>query len=140
MRGARQRAEALQAKLEAEGVVADFLVGLGGGLDVVIDDGWKRGFLGSLAYVSDGEHGRFGCSGSIELPDALADEVLTRGTELDVAIDTYAGAVGIRDGGERGDFIGGLISRQESFRLAAIAAFAPFYNAKIYRARSAASN
>jgi hypothetical protein len=31
-----------------------------------------------------------------------------------------------------------LISRQESFRLAVVAAFAPFYNAKMYQAAAAA--
>jgi len=32
-----------------------------------------------------------------------------------------------------------LISRQEAFRLAVIAAFAPFYNRKMYEQRSAAA-
>ena len=61
-RGARQKAEALQAKLGAEGAVADFFVGLEGGLDVIADNGWKQVFLQSWAYVSDGERGHYGCS------------------------------------------------------------------------------
>jgi Protein of unknown function DUF84 len=53
---------------------------------------------------------------------------MTRDTELGIAIDQYAGALGIRDGeGAWGILSGGLISRQESFRLAVIAGFAPFY-------------
>lgn len=139
MQGARQRAEALQAKLRANGTRADFFVGVEGGLDVATENGVKRVFLESWAYVSDGTAGHFGSSGSIELPQVLADEVLTRGTELSVAIDEFAGAVGIRDGqGAWGVLSRNLISRQESFRRAVEVAFAPFYNAQMYRARAAA--
>lgn len=139
MRGARQRVEALQEKLRQQGKGADFFIGLEGGLDVVIENGCKAVFLESWAYVSDGSRGHFGCSGSIELPEALAHEVMSRGTELSVAIDGFAGAVGIRDGqGAWGVLSRNLISRQDSFRLAVIAAFAPFYNAKMYRAVAAA--
>jgi inosine/xanthosine triphosphatase len=139
MRGARQRAEALQESLHTSGHAAEFYVGLEGGLNVTVENGMKRVFLESWAYVSDGSRGHFGCSGSIELPEALAEEVLSRGTELAAAIDQFAGAVGIRDGqGAWGVLSRNLISRQESFRLAVIAAFAPFYNAKMYRASSAA--
>jgi len=140
MRGARQRAEALQAKLRIESIPADFYVGLEGGLDVVHENATRHVFLESWAYAIGGQHGHFGCSGSIELPDALADEVLRRGTELGLAIDQYAGAGGIRDGdGVWGILSRGLISRRDSFRLAVIAAFAPFYNEKIYRVASAAA-
>lgn len=139
MQGARQRAEALEESLRAVGRAAEFYVGLEGGLDVVIENGAKRVFLESWAYVSDGSKGHFGCSGSIELPEGLAAEVLSRGTELATAIDNFAGAVGIRDGqGAWGVLSRNLISRQESFRLAVVAAFAPFYNAKMYRASAAA--
>ena len=139
MRGARQRAEALQAQLRANGTSADFFVGVEGGLDVVTENALKRVFLESWAYVSDGTAGHFGCSGSIELPEALAEEVLSRGTELSVAIDQFAGAVGIRDGqGAWGVLSCNLISRQESFRRAVEVAFAPFYSAKMYRSKAAA--
>jgi inosine/xanthosine triphosphatase len=139
MQGARQRVEALQESLRAKNTLADFYVGLEGGLDVVIENGLKKVFLESWAYVSDGTKGHFGCSGSIELPEALAEEVLSRGTELSVAIDEFAGAVGIRDGqGAWGVLSRNLVSRQESFRLAVVTAFAPFYNARMYRASTAA--
>jgi inosine/xanthosine triphosphatase len=139
MQGARQRAEALPEVLHAQSRAADFLVGLEGGLDVVMDNGMQCVFLESWAYVSDGSRGHFGCSGSIELPEALATAVLSCGRELSVAIDQFAGAAGIRDGqGAWGVLTRNLISRQESFRLAAIAAFAPFYNEKMYQASMAA--
>ncbi|PYT79909.1 MAG: hypothetical protein DMG41_38170 [Acidobacteria bacterium] len=92
-------------------------------------------FLESWAYVSDGARGHFGRSGSIELPVALAHEVLENGVELSIAIDRFAGAVGIRDAqGAWGVLSNNFITRQEAFRVAVIAAFAPFYNAKMYHA------
>jgi len=135
MQGARQRAEALRKTLSQSGAPADYCVGLEGGLNVVSENGERRVFLESWAYVSDGVRGHFGCSGSIEIPEALAEEVLNGGVELAAAIDRFAGAVGIRDGqGAWGVLTGNLISRQESFRVAVLTAFAPFYNAEMYRA------
>ena len=133
MQGARQRAESLHEKLRASDEPADYCVGLEGGLDVAVENGARRVFLESWAYVTDGMRGHFGCSGSIEIPEPLAEEVLSRGTELSIAIDRYAGAVGIRDGqGAWGVLSDNLVTRQESFRLAVVAAFAPFYNQRMY--------
>jgi inosine/xanthosine triphosphatase len=140
LRGARQRVRTLQQQFRASTATVDFFIGLEGGLDVVSENGVKKVFLQSWAYVSDGAMGHFGCSGSIELPEALVQAVLTRGTELSAAIDQLAGQEGIRDGqGAWGVLSRNLISRQESFRLAVVAAFAPFYNSKMYRASAAAS-
>ncbi|MGH9675923.1 MAG: DUF84 family protein [Candidatus Acidiferrum sp.] len=112
MRGARQRAEALAKLARETGKSWSYFVGLEGGLNVVFDrvsqdeplldagltrSGHRRVFLESWAYVMDRERGHFGRSGGIELPDALANEVLGNGVELGVAIDRFAGAVGIRD-------------------------------------------
>jgi inosine/xanthosine triphosphatase len=140
MRGARQRAEALVRIAREARKPWRYFVGLEGGLDVLQDDRARRVFLESWAYVSDGTRGFYGRSGAIEVPEELAHEVLERGFELSDAIDRYAGAVGIRDGqGAWGVLSGDLIQRQESFRIAVITAFAPFYNAKMYgRAAKAA--
>jgi inosine/xanthosine triphosphatase len=139
MQGARQRVEMLIEMLRKQNERPDFFVGLEGGLDVAAENGVRRVFLESWAYVSDGDRAHFGCSGGIELPEALAVEVLVRGTELSVAIDRFAGAAGIRDGqGAWGVLTRNLLSRRESFRLATIAAFAPFYNQKMYRTSMAA--
>jgi len=147
MRGARQRAEALQQRARQDGADWQYFVGLEGGLDVVYEGAkifnhsgfeqnrHRRVFLESWAYVSDGARGHFGRSGSIELPGALAHEVLENGVELSIAIDRFAGAVGIRDAqGAWGVLSNNFITRQEAFRVAVIAAFAPFYNAKMYHA------
>lgn len=130
----------LQETLRSEGVAADFFVGLEGGLDIVAESGERRVFLESWAYVCDGKRGHFGCSGSIELPAALTEKVLSDGVELATAIDEFAGAVGIRDGqGAWGVLSRNLISRQDSFRIAVLAAFAPFYNSAMYHGVSAAA-
>jgi inosine/xanthosine triphosphatase len=148
MRGARQRAEAMVRVAREKKEAWDYFVGLEGGLDVAHEDGLKVSeyegsqvvedsrrcvFLESWAYVTDGSRGYYGRSGGIELPEALAHEVLEKGVELSVAIDKFAGAVGIRDAqGAWGVLSSNFISRQEAFRVAVIAAFAPFYNAGMY--------
>jgi inosine/xanthosine triphosphatase len=141
MRGARQRAEALALLARETRKPWRYFVGLEGGLEVLQDDRSRRVFLESWAYVSDGTRGFYGRSGGIELPEELAHEVLERGFDLSDAIDHYAGAIGIRDGqGAWGVLSADLIRRDESFRVAVITAFAPFYNAKMYgRASNAAS-
>jgi inosine/xanthosine triphosphatase len=156
MRGARQRAEALVEMASRSGASWQYFVGLEGGLDVVhegvsVDEalrhsalrlnGHRRVFLESWAYVSDSARGHYGRSGSIEIPEALAHEVLENGVELAVAIDRFAGAVGIRDAqGAWGVLSSNFITRQEAFRVAVLVAFAPFYNEKMYRPAAAASS
>lgn len=139
MLGARQRAEALEKLVRQKSEKWRYFVGLEGGLDVIEREGRRRVFLESWAYVSDGRNGYYGRSGGVEIPDALAREVLENRVELSAAIDNFAGAVGIRDAqGAWGVLSSGLISRTEAFRVALLAAFAPFYNPKMYQAASAA--
>jgi inosine/xanthosine triphosphatase len=139
MRGARRRAEGLIQLAQSHAEPWRYFVGLEGGLDVLHEDGRRRVFLESWAYVSDGALGFFGCSGGIEMPEALAREVLEDGVELAAAIDRFAGAAGIRDAqGAWGVLSRDLITRQEAFRVAVVSAFAPFYNAKMYRTAGAA--
>jgi inosine/xanthosine triphosphatase len=152
MRGARHRAEALVKLARETNEPWNYFVGLEGGLEVLEEEAGapkkkekaresgtlrRRVLLESWAYVSDGKQGYYGRSGGIELPEALAQEVLDNGTELSAAIDKFAGKVGIRDGqGAWGVLSGNLISRQDAFRVAVVAAFAPFYNAKMYSAHT----
>ncbi len=156
MRGANQRAEALVQLGRKNSTAWKYFVGLEGGLDVVQEGvsademhwratlkhyGRRRVFLESWAYVTDGIRGHYGRSGGIELPEALAREVLENGVELSLAIDKFAGAVNIRDGqGAWGVLSNNFITRQDAFRVAVIAAFAPFYNEKMYRAAAVASS
>jgi inosine/xanthosine triphosphatase len=139
MQGARQRAEALVSLAREKGESWSFFVGLEGGLDTIEEESGRRVLLESWAYASDGRDGHYGRSGGVEVPEALALEVLEKGVELSVAIDRFAGAIGIRDAqGAWGILSAGLIDRTEAFRVAVVAAFAPFYNAKMYHAASAA--
>jgi inosine/xanthosine triphosphatase len=156
MRGARQRAEALMRVAGESGASWQYFVGLEGGLDVVHEStssnetslpsisqkhSDRRVFLESWAYVSNGGQGHYGRSGGIELPESLAHEVLENGVELAAAIDRFAGAVGIRDAqGAWGVLSSNFITRQEAFRVAVVAAFAPFYNEKMYRPAAASTS
>jgi inosine/xanthosine triphosphatase len=83
-------------------------------------------FLENWAYVSDvAGRGAFGQSGAILLPELLAKRILDDGVELADAIDAYAGLTGVRDSqGAWGVLTRGLITRQESYRIALISAFA----------------
>jgi inosine/xanthosine triphosphatase len=160
MRGARQRTGALIQMASAKGDnfqydAFQYFIGLEGGLQVMesneslesrgedIDsggNGGRRVFLESWAYVSDGVRGHFGRSGGIELPSALVHEVLDEGVELASAIDKFAGMAGIRDNqGAWGVLSNNLITRREAFRVALVAAFAPFYNVNLFRVARAAS-
>jgi len=135
MAGARGRAEALLRRKRECHEAWRYFVGLEGGLDVIEQDGQRLVFLESWAYVSDETGpGYYGQSGSILLPAPLAAEVLDRGVELAAAIDAYAGGHGIRDAqGAWGVLTRNLITRQDAFRAAVINAFAPFFNAALYR-------
>jgi non-canonical (house-cleaning) NTP pyrophosphatase len=135
MAGARHRSEMLAEIARVEGNDWRYCVGLEGGLDVVAEGGRRHVFLESWAYVLECGTGRgaFGQSGGVMLPDALASEVLERGLELSAAIDVFAGKAGIRDAqGAWGILTDNLITRQDAFRIGAINAFAPFFNAALY--------
>jgi len=136
MLGARGRATSLISVARQRGENWRYFVGLEGGLDVVkMEDGRRLTFLESWAFVSDGQ-GReaYGQAGGILLPEALAETVLDRGVELSEAIDEYAGGRGIRDAqGAWGVLTRDIITRQEAFRIALVHAFAPFFNAQLYR-------
>jgi inosine/xanthosine triphosphatase len=154
MRGARQRTEALMQMASGQSEVYQYYVGLEGGLEVMesnqshergeatelAGNAGRRVFLESWACVSDGSRGHFGRSGGIELPPVLAHEVLDKGVELATAIDEFAGMAGIRDNqGAWGVLSNNLITRREAFRIALVAAFAPFYNVNLFRVARAAS-
>jgi non-canonical (house-cleaning) NTP pyrophosphatase len=134
MAGARGRCEAL-IRLGAQlGGRPKYFVGVEGGLDVIHENGRRLSFLESWAFVADASgRGFYGRSGAILLPEPLAAEVLDRNVELSRAIEAYAGVRGVRDAqGAWGVLTKNLIDRQESFRIAAISAFAPFFNVVLY--------
>jgi len=135
MGGARHRAEELVKRAEEKNLPWDYLVGLEGGLDVLSNGGSRSVFLQNWAFVADRNgNGAYGQSGSILLPEILARQVVDEGIELGVAIDAFAGGHGIRDAqGAWGVLTKNMITRQDAFRTAVINAFAPFFNAALYR-------
>jgi inosine/xanthosine triphosphatase len=152
MAGARERAEALVRAARERNEPWKYFVGLEGGLDVIpgldaipsldvvaeldvlreAEQRWV--FLQSWAYVADGSgRGAYGQSGSVLVPEVLAKIVVDEGVELSEAIDAFADGHDIRDAvGAWGILTRNLITRQESFRVAVINAFAPFFNREIY--------
>lgn len=133
MQGARERVEHLMRLLAAQGSLADFYVGLEGGFHRHVFQGQALIFLRSWAYVSDGQRGFFGCGPSILVPEALAETVIDTGQELGEVIDRVARQTDVRSQqGTWGVLSRNLVTRSETFALALIAAFAPFYNPLLY--------
>lgn len=133
MHGARARAEAVRKQLQAEGSSAQLYVGLEGGFhSISVDDEWHT-FLRGWAYVTDGSRGFFGATPSVSVPHSIADMVIDGKRELGVVIDEVAGECDVRSRqGAWGVLSRDLLTRSMSFEAALIAAFAPFYNAKLY--------
>ena len=131
MSGARQRALAVREILIEQSLDAELYVGLEGGFHSISVDGEWHTFLRGWAFVTDGERNSFGMSPSITVPDAIVKDVITGKRELGIVIDD-----GVRDvrskQGAWGVLSRDLLTRSMSFEAALIAAFAPFYNSKLY--------
>jgi len=132
MSGARQRAQAVRRILLEQKLSADLYVGLEGGFHSISLEGEWHTFLRGWAFVTDGERGSFGMSPSIEVPNSIVTEVV-KGRELGIVIDEVAGMRDVRSKqGAWGVLSRDLLTRSDSFEAALLAAFAPFYNAKLY--------
>ena len=134
MQRARDRAFAAQDALKARKLQADIYVGLEGGFHSVSIEGEWHTFLRGWAYPTDGgERGAFGAAPSITVPPDIVKNVVEGRKELGVVIDEVTGGRDIRSKqGAWGVLSRDLVTRSLSFELALIAAFAPFYNAKMY--------
>jgi inosine/xanthosine triphosphatase len=128
--GARRRAEALAA---GEQFVAgeSFAAGLEGGLHLVEVGGGPVWTLHTWAAVTDGVAWGYGGGGAIAVPEVLAQRVLA-GEELGEVIDALVGAPTRGTRGAWGVLTRDLASRRDAFRLAVLAAFAPFYNRDLW--------
>jgi len=134
LEGARSRAERVLELLAAEHCRAGLGVGLEGGLEILHEDGTRRGFLMGWAYVTDGSRGAHGCGGALELPSRIVEEVVDDDVELGVAIDHFSGESDVRSGqGAWGILTRGLVERSDSFEVAVLNALAPFYNTAHYQ-------
>jgi inosine/xanthosine triphosphatase len=134
MEGARERALAVRDSLHSRRLEADIYVGLEGGFHSVSIGGEWHTFLRGWAYATDGaQKSAFGAAPSIAVPPAIVKSVVEGRRELGTVIDEFTGGRDIRSKqGTWGVLSRDLVTRSMSFELALIAAFAPFYNAKVY--------
>jgi inosine/xanthosine triphosphatase len=133
MQGAQERALAVRESLNSRRLNADIYVGLEGGFHSVSINGEWHTFLRGWAYATDGERGAFGSAPSISVPHEIVQRVVEGRRELGVVIDEVTGGRDLRSKqGAWGVLTRDLVTRSMSFELALVAAFAPFYNAKIY--------
>ncbi|MBA3804850.1 MAG: DUF84 family protein [Acidobacteria bacterium] len=133
MSGAKTRAEAVRELLLKETTSAELYVGLEGGFHSVSMDGQWHTFLCGWAYATDGERGYFGAAPSISVPAFIARRVIDGRRELSEVIDEVTGDSDVRSRqGAWGVLSRDRLTRSASFEAALIAAFAPFYNTKLY--------
>jgi inosine/xanthosine triphosphatase len=98
-------------------------VGLEGGLHEIRPGEWS---LQTWAAVTSGPRWGYGAGPALVLPREISDRVVA-GEELGEVIDEVAGG-GVRGTrGAWGVLTRDLIGRRDAFRMAVIAAFAPFY-------------
>ncbi len=128
--GARRRASALvRSTAFIDGQT--YAVGLEGGLSPLQADGREVWMLHTWAAVTEGQRWGYGAGGAVLVPDAVAKRVLA-GDELGDVIDALAGAPTRGTRGAWGVLTRDLVGRRDAFRLAVLAAFAPFYNRSIW--------
>ncbi len=134
MRGARHRAEAVRELLARERQpAANFYVGLEGGFHSTTMDGERHTFLRGWAYATDGERGAYGAAPSVSVPVKIVRAVEGSGRELGEIVDEVAQERDVRSRqGAWGLLSRDLLTRSMSFEAALLAAFAPFYNARLY--------
>ena len=127
LEGALTRAQALHA-LRTTNPGTAFHVGVEGGLHELQPGVWS---LQSWAAVTDGERVGYGGGPALVLPEGVVDRVRA-GDELGDVIDGLVGAQVRGTRGAWGVLTLDLIGRRDAFRLAVLAAFAPFYNARAW--------
>lgn len=133
MQGAQERAFAVRDSLKSRRLDADIYVGLEGGFHSISIAGEWHTFLRGWAYATNGERGAFGAAPSISVPPDIVKNVVEGRSELGTVIDQVTGGRDIRSKqGAWGVLSRELVTRSMSFELALIAAFAPFYNPKLY--------
>jgi len=133
MEGARERALAVRDLLATRRLNADIYVGLEGGFHSISVEGEWHTFLRGWAFAFDGKCGHFGAAPSISVPASIVKKVIEGRRELGLVIDEVAGARDVRSRqGAWGVLSKDLVTRAMSFEMALLAAFAPFYNSKLY--------
>jgi inosine/xanthosine triphosphatase len=125
--GARARAAAVMARHRSADMKDVLAIGVEGGIDPLGD----RYVLKTWAAVTDGGRWSYGAGGAVLLPEAVARDVAA-GRELGDVVDALAGAPIRGTRGAWGLLTLDLIGRRDAFKLAVVAALAPFYNPALY--------
>lgn len=108
---------------------ADYYIAFEGGVDV-FEDGPKTF---AVICISNGEDTVFGQSGTLPLPMAVYQKLLS-GTELGTAMDELFNTVNIKQkGGAIGQLTNGLETRMSTYKSATILALSRFINAPLYQ-------
>lgn len=128
--GAGRRATALMSN-DAFIKGRAYAVGLEGGLSALDVNGQRIWVLHTWAAVTDGSVWGYGAGGAVTVPDHVAQRVLN-GEELGDVIDALVGEPTRGTRGAWGVLTRDLVGRRDAFRLAVLAAFAPFYNSAAY--------
>jgi inosine/xanthosine triphosphatase len=129
--GARLRALALMEQAAWKAGEESFAVGLEGGLNPIDVPDQLVFALHTWAAVTDGNEWGYGNGGAVQIPGRVMRRVLA-GEELGEVVDRIAGEATRGTRGAWGVLTSDLVSRRDAFRLAVMAAFAPFYNPAAY--------
>ena len=130
MEGAANRAQAALALSTADGLSADYGVGIEGGLEKIgerwFECGWVAVVCASDGVVGYGSCGRYEVSGSIV-------RRLQQGEELCVVMDDLSGQSDVRSSqGMMGIVTNGLLNRGECYEHGVFFGFAPFISHERY--------
>jgi inosine/xanthosine triphosphatase len=128
--GARARATAVMNRHTRTGPDTILAIGLEGGVDPV-GAGGDHYALKTWAAITDGSRWSYGAGGAVLLPRAVARAVVG-GRELGDVVDALAGTPIRGTRGAWGLLTLDLIGRRDAFKLAVVAALAPFYNPALY--------
>jgi len=126
--GAKARATAVIQRRAKSGDGEVLGVGVEGG----VDPAGPHWLLESWAVVTDGTRWTCGSGGAVLLPDAIG-RAIAGGEELGDVVDRIAGTPIRGTRGAWGLVTHDLVGRSDAFKVAVIAARAPFYNPGLYK-------
>ena len=123
MQGAKNRAK----NLKKAGIVADYYIGIEGG----INDLGERKLLGGIVYIENADgKGHFGFSPFMEVPKLVEKRIFENNEELGPIMGELSGKTDIRsENGSMGAWSEDMITRKDEFNTAFKCAIAPFFNA-----------
>ncbi|MBD3225820.1 MAG: DUF84 family protein [Caldithrix sp.] len=135
MNGARNRALFVFDRMDSNTKVPVYSIGMEGGVHQIKFDNEQppHTFLQSWVYVYNGTTGFFGASPLLPIPDQISNSLYLEKKELSEVIDRLSGKEDVRSNeGTFGILTRNLLTRADSFKMAVINAFVPFFNHSFY--------